>query len=308
VKLLSAVLLLCASVASYAQDLDPLGSGLPASHKLETLPKSLIAVQPQLSGDGVTSWLSLSFSTGSAGEQGSESAPLNRFLLREMSQTLWVEAEELKRESSSMIKGYRLSFDLFEPYQTMQPQQLVFRLQYVRRDAIMSFVVRPDLDPAKLQTALSSPPPKVLSPAQEAAKRTYALSNVKQLALGMVMLSTDMDDIFPYVQSTAHMIELTMPYFKNAEIPKSLNPNGGRLLFNISLAGVSAVELEAPHEVPMVYDEKPWPDGRWLVGFADSHAKFLTQAEWDGLAKNLKLKLKKHGKPLKPGQDPGVIK
>lgn len=307
-KLLSAVLFLVAALGANAQDVDPLGSGLPASHTLETLPKSLVAVQPQLAGDGISSWLSLSFSAGSAGEMGADSAPLNRFLLREMSQALWVDAEELKKETTAMLKGYRLSFNLFEPYQTMRPEQLVFRLQYVRRDAILSFIVRPDLDAVKLQSALASPPPKVLSPAQEAAKRTYALSNVKQVSTAMMILLSDTEDIFPYVQSTAQMFELTMPYMKNNELTKSVNPNGGRLLFNISLAGVSSVDLEAPQDVPMVYDEKPWPDGRWLVGFADSHAKFLTQAEWDALAKNLKLKLKKHGKPIKPGQLPGGMK
>jgi hypothetical protein len=308
VKLLSAVLFLVAALGANAQDVDPLGSGLPASHTLSSLPKSLVAIQPQLAGDGVGSLLSMSFSMSMGSGSGQDKAGINPFLVREMSQTLWVDAEELKHETTAMLKGYKLSYSMYEPYQPMTSEMLMFRLQYVRRESMVAFTVRPDLDPENLRTAITAPAPKIMSPAQEAAKRTSALSNVKQVSTAMMILLSDTDDIFPYVQSTAQMFELTMPYMKNNELTKSMNPNGGRLLFNISLAGVSSVDLESPQDIPMVYDEKPWPDGRWLVGFADSHAKYLTQAEWDALAKNLKLKLKKHGKPLKPGQSPPVIK
>lgn len=44
-----------------------------------------------------------------------------------------------------------------------------------------------------------------------------------------------------------------------------------------------------------------YPDGRILVAFADTHAKYLTAEEWKALQKNLKLKLPKVGKPIKGG-------
>lgn len=246
----------------------------------------------------------MSMGSGSGESKGG----INPFLIREMSQTLWVDPEELKLQSSSLLKGYKLSYSLYEPYQAMTAEMLTFRLQYVRRESMVAFTVRPDLSPEAIRTAITAPAPKVLSPAMQAAKQTAALSNVKQVSTGMMILLADSDDIFPYVQSTAQMFDLTMPYLKNTELTKTMNPNGGRLLFNMSLAGTSATDLEAPHEVPMVYDEKPWPDGRWLVGFADTHCKFLTQKEWEKVSNALKLKLKKHGKPLKSGQAPGLIK
>ena len=302
-KLLSAFLLVCASVVSTAQELDPLGSGLPASHTLATLPKELVAIQPQLVGDSVSSLLSMSMSMSSGYTEAKGS--INPFLIRELGQTFWVITEELKQGTGAMVKGYKLSHNPFDPFSSLTSDQLVFRLQYIRRDSMVSFVVRPDLSPENLKTAVNGPAPTVMSPPLLAAKKAAAMSNVKQIATGMMILLSDTEDIFPYAQSTAQMFDLTMPYLKNNELLKSMNPNGGRLLFNMSLAGASATEIEKPFEVPMIWDEKPWPDGKWLVAFADSHAKMLTQEEWDGLAKNLKLKLKKHGKPLKPGQTPG---
>jgi hypothetical protein len=308
VKLLSAVLLFVASVAANAQELDPLGSGLPASHTLSSLPKTLVAIQPQLVGDGVGSLLSMSFSMVSAAQTNTDSSSINVNLLREMGQTVWVDPDELKMGAAPMVKGYRLSYNMFEPYQPMSSEMLVFRLQYIRRDSMVAFTVRPDLSPEALVTAITAPAPKVLSPAQQASKKTMALSNVKQVCTGMFILLSDYDDVIPYGQSTAQMFELVMPYLKNNELIKSLNPNGGRLLFNMSLAGANIVDVENPAETPMVFDEQPWPDGMRLVGYADSHAKFVNQAEWDRISKNLKLKLKKNGKPLKPGQSPPVIK
>ncbi len=307
-KLFSAVLLVCASVGAFAQELDPLGSGLPASHTLATLPKNLVAIQPQLVGDGVSSLLSMSFSMSMGSGSGEAKSGVNPFLIREMGQTLWVDADELKHETRPMLKGYKLSYSIYEPYQAMTAEMLTFRLQYVRRDSMVAFTVRPDLSSEALRTAITAPAPKVMSPAMAAAKKASALSNAKQLSLAFIMQTTDNDDVFPYGQSTSQMTEYAMPYFKNAEITKSVNPNGGRILFNMCLAGSAMTDLEMPAETPMLYDELAWPDGLHLVAYVDGHAKFVTQAEWDGMAKYLKLKLKKHGKPLKPGQVPGGMK
>ena len=41
-----------------------------------------------------------------------------------------------------------------------------------------------------------------------------------------------------------------------------------------------------------------WPNGTFLVGFADSHAMFLTVSEWASAKRNLQLNLKKMGMPL----------
>jgi len=308
VKLLSAVLLFVASVAANAQELDPLGSGLPASHTLSSLPKNLIAIQPQLVDGGVGSLLSMSYSMVAGTATSSTPSPINVNLLRDMGQTVWVDRDELKSGAAEMIKAYKLSLSLFESLQSSTAETLVFRLQYIRRDSMVAFTVRPDLSPEALVTAITGPAPKVFSPAQQAARKTTALSNVKQVCTGMFILLTDYDDVIPYGQSTAQMFELAMPYLKNNELVKSLNPNGGRLLFNMSLAGANIVDVENPAETPMVFDEQPWPDGMRLVGYADSHAKFVNQAEWDRISKNLKLKLKKNGKPLKPGQSPPMIK
>ncbi|HJP83730.1 MAG TPA: hypothetical protein VJ835_09525, partial [Fimbriimonadaceae bacterium] len=84
----------------------------------------------------------------------------------------------------------------------------------------------------------------------------------------------------------------------NREITQSANPNGGRILLNMALAGVSTMSIEQPAETVLFYDEKVWPNGQYLVGFTDGHVKFLDEGEW-AIAKNsLMLKLPKVGKAL----------
>jgi hypothetical protein len=71
--------------------------------------------------------------------------------------------------------------------------------------------------------------------------------------------------------------------------------------FNMSLAGVSATNIEHPAETPMFYESLAWPDGKRGVVYTDSHAKFVTADEWQAMQPLLNLNLKHHGKPLKPG-------
>lgn len=307
-KLLSVALLLTVSLFAAAQDLDPLGSGLPASHTLASLSEDLVAIQPQISGDTVGSLMG--FSAGMALKNYDEFAQqdlIDRELLIEIIQTYWVNAQELA-SSSSMIKVYRLGHDPFTPQKPMKAPDLLFRLAYVKRDAIVSFTVRPDLAPKRIRESIAKRGSDSTSGGNGASSAATALANIKQLGIGLSILAVDYDDNLPYVESTAHLYKIAEPYLKNLQLTKSLNPSGGRLLFNISLAGVNTFSIEEPSETPLVYDEKPWPDGRRLVFFADGSAKFLSALEWGMVVPNLKLNLPRKGKPLKPGQMPDGMK
>jgi hypothetical protein len=114
-----------------------------------------------------------------------------------------------------------------------------------------------------------------------AAAITRTLSNAKQVAVGMMLYSNDYDDLFPHAQSTAQAQEEVYPYLKNASLWKSDNPNGGRLLYNTTLSGVSQTQLPFPAETLLIWDEMPWPDGRRVVAYADGHAKIVTADEWN---------------------------
>lgn len=181
------------------------------------------------------------------------------------------------------------------------------RLTLLRVDQIVS-IVPLGLDKAKLlelKAAGGSDEPGgllgVFSQAKASAKETATLSNLKQLALGFVMYAGDHDDVLPYVHSTASAFRQIQPYTKNEEIQATLNPNGGRVLFNMALAGVSMTSLESPTETVLLYEDTPWPDGKRTVAFADGHAKRLDASEWAEAASSLKLRLKRVGKPIRDG-------
>lgn len=135
---------------------------------------------------------------------------------------------------------------------------------------------------------------------QQAQKVTQDLSNAKQFALGIMLFLTDNKDVYPYVSGVASLQKIVMPYIKNERVFKPLNPNGdGKWRFNMSLAGVRMVDLLEPAKTPLVYDIHPHPNGRRVVAFADGHAKLVSETEWKSYDAFLKLKLKRHGKPIK---------
>lgn len=138
------------------------------------------------------------------------------------------------------------------------------------------------------------------SPAQ-----TRAVSNAKQLALGSLMYCSDYDDVLPYVQSVVTVKEVTYPYMKNLDVWKTGNP-ASQWRFNMCLGGVSQTEIAEPASTPLFYESAPWADGRRVVAFADGHVKLVGSAEWKGMAKYLKLKLKRSAKKPLPVHQPGM--
>lgn len=123
--------------------------------------------------------------------------------------------------------------------------------------------------------------------------KTVALTNMKQLAIGVLLYVSDYDDILPLVQDTDTIFAVTMPYLKNKQLFKSLNPSGGRINFNLNLGGVNIQKIPNPSMMPLYFDSKPWPDGLHLVGYADAHIAFANPARWEKDHKQLQLKLKR---------------
>lgn len=144
----------------------------------------------------------------------------------------------------------------------------------------------------KKPTLVKVPPPMAK------AQRAATLSNLKQTGIATMILLSDYDDLFPYVQSTSQLFKFLMPYTKNEKLFKTLNPAGGAFQFNMCIAGTSATAVEKPSETPLFYETKSWPDGSRGVVFTDAHAKFVTKEEWNKMQPLLKLKMKRHGKPI----------
>jgi hypothetical protein len=178
-------------------------------------------------------------------------------------------------------------------------------LTYIRKDKILSIGPRADLDAGALLTPKSPTDPVEVDPAQ---KRTS--SNLKQVALSFLLYSGDYDDLFPATSSTTDAQEVTYPYLKNAEVWRTYNPAGGRVIFNNKIAGASTSAIPQPAETVMLYEEKVWADGRRAVAFTDGHVKFVPDSEFLALMGS-PTPYRYKGKPIVitgPRMFPGLLK
>ena len=151
-------------------------------------------------------------------------------------------------------------------------------LTYIRKDKILSIGPRADLDAGALLT-----PKSPTDPVEVYSAQSRTSSNMKQVALSIMIYSQDYDDLFPATASTADAQEVTYPYLKNVELWKTYNPAGGRVLFNNKIAGASTNAIPLPAETVMLYEEKVWADGRRAVAFTDGHVKFIPDSEFVAL-------------------------
>jgi hypothetical protein len=123
-------------------------------------------------------------------------------------------------------------------------------------------------------------------------------SNMKLIALGTIMYTTDWDDVLPYAQSTRAVAYCTEPYMKNRRIWQTLNPNGGKIQFNMGIAGVGVDDVQNPAETPLFYETQFWPDGSRVVAFLDAHGSSISNSDWPIVNKALAAKFKRKAKPL----------
>jgi hypothetical protein len=213
----------------------------------------------------------------------------------------WTNGQVVKTDTGEFLVTYKIGAAQFRGGVKSSPK---LQLNLVRKDAILEIAPRQDITRDTLKDILEGE-----AQAGGAANdrpgdaRPLGLSNHKQSALAMMIYASDYDDVLPYVQDTRSAFALVLPYTKDTAIFKSVNPNGGRMLLNMAVAGVALTEIPEPAETILFYDSTPWPDGTRLVSFADGHAKFVDAQEWHRIERSLRLKLKRHGKPLPPGLD-----
>jgi hypothetical protein len=184
-------------------------------------------------------------------------------------------------------------------------------LELVRVDSISSMTPHPLFTKNRLIAALTKDPEDGMETVPETAtgshtampsgladRKAMARNNYKQVALGAMLYAADYDDYLPYAQTTATVQSVTNPYLKSGSVWRNPNPNGGRILFNTKVGGVSMVEFDMPTEIPMFYDEKAWPDGSRMVAYLDAHVESVPASGWAAVQKQLNRKWKRKGKPL----------
>lgn len=176
------------------------------------------------------------------------------------------------------------------------------RINLIALDSVKSVSPSPELTKRDLLIAFgrSAPGAPVEGSADFHAAQASTLSNVKQIGLGMIMYCNDYDDIFPYVEDTATAKVVVAPYIRNEKIWVTHNPKGGRILFNMGIAGLSSSSIQLPAETILLFESEAWEDGRRAVCFCDGHGKLVTDLEWKLLSHTLKpAGAKPQGKPIR---------
>lgn len=292
---------LAASMA-LAQDSFP-GTNIPMTMSPSALTPSFFPVRLKEQGSSIFGdvYSSSSYSLQLLGVRGDDKRIQQ---LLEMISVSWTRNEIADLYGQRFIVTY-----IFQPSQEVirwfaEGQPLpdpTLKLKLIKADQIGSIEPFPELNKEKFIEILNDFGQKSNS-AFNSSKATVALSNAKQLATAMMIYLADSNDIFPWVQSSPSMHNQLIPYTKSKELFKTLNPKGaGTFRYNMSLAGVSAVDVSEPAQTPLIFDPEPFPDGRYLVAYADSHVKYVTAAEWKELQRFMKLKLPRRGKPIKDG-------
>lgn len=126
--------------------------------------------------------------------------------------------------------------------------------------------------------SMTTNPSEVFVNAKKAAQRTTCISNLKQLAVGMIMLSTDYNEVFKV--NPSKLKDALRPYTKNDELwycptgPKGVPAYS----FNSKLVGKSSVDIQNPANTVMMYEGSKGKldfrhNGYAAVAFADGHVK-----------------------------------
>lgn len=187
---------------------------------------------------------------------------------------VWSKGDEIAYGGQIYLVGYSVDTDSMRGFYAPNGAgrstlpQLVWHRSFFNENNIAEIAPEPNLSVTGLQQLLVTPRP---------APKAMALSSVKELVLAELMYSSDDNDRFPSANSSAELNSKIQPYLKNASLAKSLNPNGGRILFNLKLGGVVQSDIPNPPEIIAVYDENPWPSGEYLAGYADGHAAFVNR-------------------------------
>jgi prepilin-type processing-associated H-X9-DG protein len=124
---------------------------------------------------------------------------------------------------------------------------------------------------------------RVQSTAMTETQSASCRSNLKQIALGMMMFAMDHNETFP--NSTTWQTDI-QPYLKSPDLyacPGS-GKGSGSYEMNPSLSQVAMGQITNPMSMPLVYDAG-FPNGTpphvegWNVSFADGHCKSVSESE-----------------------------
>lgn len=212
--------------------------------------------------------------------------------------------DETELSGQKYLVAYKLALKegaSFDPSTPPNPKNLEWRVTYVRTDSIAQITPLPNLNISEVIERLE----KTTKPSGDAgvsepgeAGNPQAIGNMKQLATALMLYSLDYDDILPGAQSTATVRALLLPYSKDKAIMRTLNPNGGQVLYNVSLGSVSISSIPDVADTVCFYDSQPWPDGGRPAAFVDGSSRWFTKEGWVSMKQSILQTFPRAGKLL----------
>jgi len=129
------------------------------------------------------------------------------------------------------------------------------------------------------QFVMAGQHPEQITMARGAAKRTQILSNMKQIAVGMLIFANDYDDKLAFNQETMH--QKLKPYLRTDALWKGPDGEDLDVRINPSVVGKVTSKIESPAECVMLTlgpkDKLVFMDGRTPVAFVDGHVKYFNR-------------------------------
>jgi len=115
-----------------------------------------------------------------------------------------------------------------------------------------------------------------------------SLSNLKQLALAVLMCAQDYDETLPQLKDAAIVEKTLKPYVRDEKL--FTNPITNKpYMANAILSGKKLVHISNPSKMVLLYEDSPAPDGMRGVAFLDGHASRVSASEWEALKKSSKI-------------------
>ena len=152
-----------------------------------------------------------------------------------------------------------------------------------------------DIEPFNLQTTLAESQQqfkeasKAVQQAQQreqqAEQQITALSNARQIMLGMIQYTQDYDNKLPLTTSAAAFKNAVYPYVKSESTfidPDTNTP----FRYNSKLSKFPLSKINRPDIDVVLYSDQPNSQGNRIVGFADGRAKQITESTWQALKKS----------------------
>ena len=147
---------------------------------------------------------------------------------------------------------------------------------------------------------------------EERAVNEASMSNLKQVALGLMQYVVDFDEVMPpmrpaaseqdvrqaipvspggslwIVTKTTPVQALLYPYVKSMDVflhPRTRQP----YVPNPSLSYKNLTSIERPAEIAAFYEATPGKDGRRAVAYVDGHVVRVTESEWQRIRRESKV-------------------